>query len=214
MKSNKEKRGGDSVCKFDAEKEFGSKQVSSYNELEKVVKYCKELGLRIVLTQGSWDLLHIGHARYMAKAKEHGDVLIVGVDSDAKVRRRKGPDRPVVPEGERMEMIEHLKSVDLVVLKEVEALKWKLIKIVRPDTLIATAETYTPEKLLNVKKLCKEVVVLDPQATTSTSAKIRRLQITTANKIENSLRPKLIETIEEVLREIKGVSGDEHEYKK
>jgi len=214
VKSNKEKRGGDSVCKFDAEKEFGSKQVSSYNELEKVVKYCKELGLRIVLTQGSWDLLHIGHARYMAKAKEHGDVLIVGVDSDAKVRRRKGPDRPVVPEGERMEMIEHLKSVDLVVLKEVEALKWKLIKIVRPDTLIATAETYTPEKLLNVKKLCKEVVVLDPQATTSTSAKIRRLQITTANKIENSLRPKLIETIEEVLREIKGVSGDEHEYKK
>ncbi|MBT3356638.1 adenylyltransferase/cytidyltransferase family protein [bacterium] len=197
----------DSVCKFDAEKTFGSKQIADYTALKNAAKHCRDMGLRIVLTQGSWDLLHIGHARYMANAKGHGDVLIVGVDSDAKVRKRKGPDRPVVPEAERMEMIEHLKSVDLVVLKELNVPKWELIRIVKPDTLIATAETYTPKKLEAVKKLCGDVVVLDPQATTSTSAKIRRLQITTANKIENSLRPKLIATIEEVLSDIKGKAG-------
>lgn len=203
----KNKKKIDSVCRFDAEKVFGSKQLGSYVELKKAVDHCRDLGLRIVLTQGSWDLLHIGHARYMANAKGHGDVLVVGVDSDSKVKKRKGPDRPVVPEGERMEMIEHLKSVDLIVLKELNVPKWELIQIVRPDTLIATAETYTPEKLKAVKKLCGDVVVLDPQATTSTSAKIRRLQITTANKIENTLRPKLIATIEEVLNDIKGNAG-------
>lgn len=202
-----ERKKIDSACKFDAEKVFGSKQVSNYQELEKKVNHCKELGLKIVLTQGSWDLLHIGHARYMAKAKEHGDVLIVGVDSDAKVRKRKGPERPVVPEEERMEMIEHLKSVDFVVLKEVNAPKWELIKIINPDILIATEETYTTEKLKVVKQFCSEVVVLEQQATTSTSAKLRRLQITTANKIEKNLRPKLIATIEEVLEDIKGTGG-------
>lgn len=209
MKNNmKEKKKIDSACKFDAEKIFGSKQIVNYKALKEAVEYCKTLGLRIVLTQGSWDLLHIGHARYMANAKGHGDVLVVGVDSDAKVRKRKGPDRPVVPENERMEMIEHLKSVDLIVLKKLNVPKWELVKIVRPDTLIATAETYTLEKLKAVKKFCGNVVVLDPQATTSTSAKIRRLQITTANKIESSLRPKLMATIEEVLNDIKGIAGD------
>ncbi|MEA2006969.1 MAG: adenylyltransferase/cytidyltransferase family protein [Patescibacteria group bacterium] len=197
------KKSVDSVKKFDAKKECGSKILQG-DALLDAVKKCRERGCKIVLTMGSWDLLHIGHARYMKAAKEYGDVLIVGVDSDQKVKNRKGPDRPVVPEDERMEMIGHLGCADIVTLKDHDAPKWHMIKAVEPDVLIAVDETYTPEKLEQVKKLCGEVVVLRSQATTSTSAKIRRLQITTANKVEKRLRPKLIATIEEVLNEIKG----------
>jgi D-glycero-beta-D-manno-heptose 1-phosphate adenylyltransferase len=168
------------------------------------VEHCKALGLKIVLTQGTFDMVHIGHARYLEEAKKHGDLLVVGVDSDAKVRSRKGPDRPVVPEEERLEMLAHLRSVDVVFLKPDAAPKWSLIKTIRPDVLIATRETYNEKQLKELKKYCGEVVVLDPQATTSTSAKIRLLQMGTAKKLEQSLTPRLIKTIEEVLSGVKG----------
>lgn len=99
--------------------------------LNAVVESLKILGAKIVLTQGSYDLVHIGHARYLEAAKKRGDVLIVGVDSDKKIQARKGPERPVVPEDERMEMVMHLRPVDIVVLKNLKDPKWHLIKIVR-----------------------------------------------------------------------------------
>lgn len=168
-----------------------------------VEKYRKE-GKSIVLTQGVFDLVHIGHARYCQEAKKYGDVLIVGVDSDEKVRFRKGPDRPIVPQEERLEMLTYLRSVDAVVLKELKAEKLSLIKTVRPDVLVATRDTYSPDRLKELEQYCGKVVVLDPMATTSTSAKIRRLQIGAAKKIGETLSAKLIVTIEEVLRELKG----------
>lgn len=177
--------------------------IKSLAQLESVVKSLKTLGLKIVLTQGTYDMVHIGHARYFEAAKKHGEVLIVGIDSDAKVRARKGPDRPVVPEAERLEMVTHQRSVDLVYLKEDRAPRWQLIKLVRPDVLIATKETYTKAELQELKKYCGKVVVLNPQATTSTSAKIRLLQIGTAKKLEQALTPKLIKTIQDVLHNVK-----------
>lgn len=186
-----------------ADKIFGGKCILNKNELKKAIQHCKGLGLRVVLTMGAWDLVHIGHARYLKEARNHGDVLVVGVDSDEKVRAKKGPDRPVVPQEERMEMVTHLKYVDIVTLKEHKAPKWSMIKLVRPHTLIATQETYSNGQLKELKKYCENVVVLDPKATTSTSAKIRRLQITTAKKMEETLRPKIIETMEEVLNSIR-----------
>lgn len=182
---------------------FGGKYIFNFKELKKAVEHCKGLGLKIVLTSGSWDLVHIGHARYLKEAKSHGDILIVGVDNDEKIRSRKGPDRPIVPQDERLEMITHLKYVDLVTLKDHKAPKWNLIKLVKPHTLIATAETYSNGQKKELKKYCERVVVLDPKATTSTSAKIRRLQISTAKKMEETLRPKIIETMEEVLKSIR-----------
>ncbi len=177
--------------------------IKNLTQLESVVKSLKTLGLNIVLTQGTYDMVHIGHARYFEAAKKHGEVLIVGIDSDAKVRARKGPDRPVVPEAERLEMVTHQRSVDLVYLKEDKAPRWQLIKLVRPDVLIATKETYTKAELQELKKYCGKVVVLKPQATTSTSAKIRLLQIGTAKKLEQALTPKLIKTIQDVLNNVK-----------
>ena len=177
--------------------------VSDYKELKEMVDHCKGLGLRIVLTQGSWDLVHIGHARYFEEAKKRGDILIVGVDSDEKVRSRKGPDRPIVPQDERLEMITHMRYVDIAVLKEHNHPKWHLIKVVKPDVLIATQETYTKKQIKELEKCCKEVIVLEPRATTSTSAKIRRLQISTAKKLEEKLTPRILKAIEDSLSEIK-----------
>jgi len=190
-------------CIVDPDGIFGGKCVKSLKELKKNINHCRGLGLEIVLTQGSWDLVHIGHARYMKQAKDHGDILIVGVDSDKKIRDRKGPDRPIVPENERMEMITHLRYVDLAYVKPHDAPKWHLIKAIRPDVLVATKETYNDSQIKELKKYCGKVVVLEPQATTSTSAKIRRLQITTAKKLEENLRPKIIKTIEEVLNSMR-----------
>lgn len=166
-------------------------------------KQARKAGQKIVLTQGSFDLIHIGHGRYLQKARTYGDVLFVGVDSDEKVRARKGPERPVVPEEERMEMLSYLDNVDYVILKPLVAEKWWLIKLIRPDVLIATKQTYTPKQKEELAEFCGEVVVLEEQATTSTSAKIRRVQIGAAKEITTTLSNKLIKTIEKVLDELK-----------
>lgn len=173
-------------------------------KLKEIVGHCKGLGLKIVLTQGSWDMIHIGHARYMQEAKKYGDLLIVGVDSDEKIRSRKGPERPIVPQEERMEMITHLRHVDLVALKELSDPKWHMIKLVCPDVLIATKrQGYSKKELQELKKYCGKVVLLESQATTSTSAKIRHMQINTAKKLQSALTPKLLKAIEEAIGGIK-----------
>lgn len=177
----------------------GVRYVKSYPELRELVLAMKSLKLKVVLTQGTFDLIHVGHSRYFEEAKRHGDVLIVGVDSDEKVRARKGPDRPVVPESERIEMLCHQRHVDLVTLKPLKSKKWELIKLVRPDILIATKETYTSAEIKHLEKICGKVVVLEPQATTSTSAKIRllhtsnleRFKVILSRHIEDAMREAL-----------------------
>jgi D-beta-D-heptose 7-phosphate kinase/D-beta-D-heptose 1-phosphate adenosyltransferase len=181
--------------------------ITNLSEVPAAVTKFRSSHKKIVLTQGVFDMVHIGHARYCDKAKEYGDILIVGVDSDEKVRLRKGPDRPVVPQDERMEMLTYLKSVDLVVLKEKDSPTHSLIEVVRPDVLVMTQESFAkkaPKQIKELKKLCGKVVVLEPMATTSTSAKIRLLQIGAAKKISATLSEKLIKTVEDVLQELKG----------
>jgi len=173
--------------------------IRTYPAMAAFVKHCKGLGLTIVLTQGTYDMVHIGHARYLENAKSHGDILVVGIDSDKKVRSRKGPERPVVPESERLEMVTHLRPVDVVFLKKLKDPKWSLIKTVRPDVLIATKETYSKKHLKDLKKYCGKVIVLERQATTTTSAKLRLMQIKTAKKFEQALTPRLVSAIQEVL---------------
>ena len=180
------------------------KALTDYKKIKDLIGHFKYLGMRIVLTQGAFDMIHVGHGRYLREAKKHGDLLVVGVDSDAKIKKRKGPERPVVPQEERIEMLTHLRYVDLVFLKEVKDPKWSLIKAICPDVLIATKETYKKNQLKELKKYCCKVHVLEPMATTSTSAKIRRLQIGTAKKLGQALTPKILKTIQDVLDEIKG----------
>ena len=185
---------------------FKDRFVPDYKKLNKLVAHCKAIGLKIVLTQGTYDMVHIGHARYFEEARKHGDLLVVGVDSDKKVRARKGPDRPVVPQTERLEMVTHMRSVDIVTLKEHNMPKWHLIKTVRPDVLIITKETldkYGSKKMKEMKSYCSKVVVLQPMAVTSTSAKIRLLQLKLAKRFEKAIVPKLADMISNALGQSK-----------
>jgi len=84
-------------------------------------------------------------------------------------------------------------------LKNHDDPKWHLIKTVRPDVLIATEDTYTNEQIKELEEFCGKVLILERQATTSTSAKIRLLQLKTAKKLEEALTPKLIKVLQETL---------------
>jgi len=175
----------------------------TYSAIGKLAKEYRKQGKKIVLTSGTFDMLHIGHGRYLAEAKKYGDVLIVGVDSDEKVRDRKGPDRTIVPEKERIEMLLYLGAVDHVVVKPNSDERWRLIKLVKPDVLVATHKTYTDGDVKALEKFCGKVVVLEPMATTSTSAKLRLVQVGAAKKISKTISTKLVSAIEEVLEELK-----------
>jgi rfaE bifunctional protein nucleotidyltransferase chain/domain len=164
------------------------------------VKRWKDLGLRIVLTSGTYDLFHVGHAEYLERAKELGDLLIVGVDSDEKVRERKGLHRPVVPEEERIRVISHLRHVDAITIKPFSGKPNALIKLIRPDVLVLSKSTkHKKEDIEEKKKYCGKVILLDPQAETSTSAKVRLLHVSGAGRFAEEIVPKLSALIEKRL---------------
>jgi len=89
-------------------------KIKSIEELEKIVEEARKKGKTIVTTNGCFDILHIGHVRYLQDAAKLGDLMIVGINGDASVRKLKGKNRPVVPEGERAEVVASLGCVDYV----------------------------------------------------------------------------------------------------
>jgi rfaE bifunctional protein nucleotidyltransferase chain/domain len=164
---------------------FKDRYIKSNDELKEIVSELKRRGHRVVLTQGVYDLIHEGHAKYLQLAKSHGDVLIVGVDSDELTKERKGPNRPIVPQNERIEMLLHLRHVDLVILREAHHDIGDLIRNVKPNVLVTSFSTkdFTDDMAKQYSDVCDEVVTLPPQATTSTSARIRDLTIEGAEKL-------------------------------
>jgi rfaE bifunctional protein nucleotidyltransferase chain/domain len=88
-------------------------------------------GRRVVLANGCFDLLHVGHVRYLAAARALGDVLFVGINSDAAVARLKGPGRPLMPAAERAEILTGLRAVDHVVVFDEDTAD-RLVSLVRP----------------------------------------------------------------------------------
>ena len=93
----------------------------------------------VVFTNGVFDLLHVGHLRYLQQARALGDALIVGLNSDRSVRANKGPSRPVTPEAERAEILEALACVDAVVVFDHET-PHELIAALQPDVLVKGAD--------------------------------------------------------------------------
>lgn len=163
--------------------------IPDYKELQEIVVTLKKMGYRIVLTQGVYDMIHEGHAKYLERALSHGDILIVGVDSDALTRKRKGPNRPVVPQKERLQMLAHLRSVGILTLREIHHGMGKLIETVRPDVLITSSSTsdFGKKEVSSYKKLCGKIVTLPPQAATSTTARVRLLTISGADQVAQEI---------------------------
>jgi rfaE bifunctional protein nucleotidyltransferase chain/domain len=107
--------------------------------LEQFVRDARAAAATIVFTNGVFDILHPGHLRYLQAARRHGDILIVGLNSDASVRRNKGPARPINPEQERAEVLAALQCVDAVSIFDEET-PADIIRRVQPDILVKGAD--------------------------------------------------------------------------
>lgn len=117
----------------------GTARVIPRQEVTDVAAALRRQGRRIVFTNGVFDLLHPGHIRYLRAARALGDILIVGINSDASVRRNKGPARPITPESERAELLAALEAVDAVVVFD-EDTPANVIVAVQPDVLVKGAD--------------------------------------------------------------------------
>lgn len=180
---------------------FADRLVGSLDEMTKTVAELREQGFSIVLTSGSFDLIHLGHVKYLARAKELGGILVVGVDSDAKIRRRKGDDRPMVPEGERLELLAHQRPVDLIYLKNDDDPKWALIKAVAPEVLVLTADhSYSDADLEALTEFCGHVEVLPRQSAVTTSERIRQMYMHLGDKLGPALADVLPGLIDNILK--------------
>ena len=113
--------------------------VGSLEEVADRVHQLKTAGRKIVFTNGCFDILHSGHIGLLQKARESGDVLVVGINSDASVARIKGPKRPIVSENERAELIDGLEMVDFVCSFDEDNPLQAILKI-RPDVLVKGAD--------------------------------------------------------------------------
>jgi len=142
------------------------------------VERARAAGKRIVFANGAFDLLHVGHVRYLEAARREGDWLAVGVNSDRSVERAKGPSRPILPEAERAEIVAALAAVDAVSIFDEDS-PASLIAAIRPH-IHAKGTDYTadtvPER--DVVAACggRTVIVGDAKdhATTDVIAKIKR----------------------------------------
>ncbi len=112
-----------------------AKKVLNLTEADQIIQNYKKEKKKIVFTNGCFDLLHIGHVRYLEQAKSRGDVLIVGINADVSVQKLKGPQRPIQNENDRAEILASLKSVDHTVLFS-EDTPIELIKKLKPDVLV------------------------------------------------------------------------------
>ncbi len=122
------------------------KKIFDWEGLRTQVGIWKDEGKKIVFTNGCFDLLHRGHVDYLVKAADLGDVLVLGLNSDASVSRLKGPQRPVQDEQSRLHILASLAFVDAVVLFD-EATPFELITLVQPDVLVKGSD-YKPEEIV------------------------------------------------------------------
>ncbi len=161
---------------------FETRFIQDLEHLKMLTQSFQQFGHKVVLTQGVFDLIHEGHGKYLELAKAQGDILIVGVDTDELTRHRKGDNRPVVPEGERLRMLTFLRSVDIVFLRTFRSANEDidyLVKAIKPDVLVmsVTTKDFPIEKKIEMEKYIGEVKVFEPQAETSSTARIRNITI-------------------------------------
>lgn len=113
--------------------------IFSREELSDIIRKLQNAGKKIVFTNGVFDILHKGHVDYLNQAKGLGDILIVGINSDASVKRIKGNERPIVPQSDRAFVVSNLKSVDYVCIFD-EDNPYETIKLLQPDFLVKGAD--------------------------------------------------------------------------
>jgi D-beta-D-heptose 7-phosphate kinase/D-beta-D-heptose 1-phosphate adenosyltransferase len=156
-----------------------AEKIVGREQLVAIAAEARRAGRRVVFTNGCFDLLHVGHVRYLAAARDAGDLLIVGINDDASVRRLKGPARPLVPEAARAEVVAALAAVDWVTLFG-EDTPYELIRALAPDVLVKGSD-WAPDQVVGrdvVEARGGRVVLVPVVAGFSTTALVERLSRT------------------------------------
>lgn len=155
----------------------GNVRILNRNELIEVVETARQSGAKIVFANGCFDVLHVGHIRYLAGARALGDLLVVGVNSDEQVSIQKGVGRPVIPADQRAELIAALDSVDYVTIFHEPTVE-QLLLALKPD-IHAKGTDYTeetvPERAVVLSYGGRVAIVGDPKDH-STSFLLSRLK--------------------------------------
>lgn len=139
------------------------RKIKKRDEVAGIVRKLQKNGKKVVFANGCFDILHVGHVRFLRGARAKGDVLVMGLNSDASVRKLKGKGRPLVPEKERAELMAAFEFVDYVTIFGEQTVE-KCLRIIRPD-YHAKGTDYTrntvPEKGINDELGIKTVIVGD-----------------------------------------------------
>ena len=149
--------------------------IVSLNSLQPILETEKRRGRKIVFTNGCFDIIHAGHIHYLCKARELGDILVIGLNSDASVRKLKGDDRPINSEQDRAFVLSGLKAVDYVVIFEEET-PYNLIRTISPHLLVKGGD-YSIDEIVGREFADETIVVpfIDGKSTSSTIETIRAL---------------------------------------
>ena len=152
------------------------KSVLSREELVQVVAAARKTGAKVIFANGCFDVLHVGHVRYLEGARALGDILVVGVNSDEQVAIQKGPGRPILPDVERAQLIASLESVDYVTIFDEPTVE-NLLLALKPD-VHAKGTDYTvdtvPEREV-VRSYGGQVAIVGDPKDHSTSEILKRL---------------------------------------
>ena len=149
-----------------------------FEDLENWANSQRESGVSIVLANGAFDMLHVGHLRYLQAARSEGDVMLVAINSDSSVKKAKGPARPIVPEDERQELVEGLACVDCTVLFADSTVEG-IIRAIKPD-VHAKGTDYTEESVPEgklVRSLGGRVAIVGDPKDHSTTGLVAKLKI-------------------------------------
>lgn len=152
-------------------------KIVSLEKLKEIVFKLKSQKKKIVTTNGVFDILHIGHIRYLGKARELGDCLIVGLNSDSSVKRLKGESRPINNQNDRAEVLSALEFVNYVLIFEDDIpIKW--LNVLKPDIHVKGGD-YSLDKMIEkevVEKNKGMIIILDKVHGVSTTNIIERLK--------------------------------------
>jgi rfaE bifunctional protein nucleotidyltransferase chain/domain len=119
--------------------------ILDHNELAKRIEELKKQGKKVIFANGCFDLLHVGHVRYLRGAKALGDVLVLAINSDASVRRLKGPERPLLPLEDRLGILSAFEIIDLITAFEEDTVSPLLLKL-KPNVQVKGTD-YTPDTI-------------------------------------------------------------------
>ncbi|MBN2816911.1 MAG: D-glycero-beta-D-manno-heptose-7-phosphate kinase [Campylobacterales bacterium] len=165
----------DEIVEYEASlhKSTSDAHIKNFSDIKTIVKRYRDNGKRVVFTNGCFDILHVGHVKYLQVAKSFGDVLIVGLNSDESVSRLKGPSRPVNIAEDRAYLLAALEAVDFVVPFS-EDTPYELIKMIEPDVLVKGGD-YEGKEVVGTEFAgeLKLVDFVDGKSTTQTIQKIQ-----------------------------------------